>query len=622
MKKLLLSILSVVCTLGFVNAQATADNVQVLLDTDFTVFTEGSEESPKSLYSSDFNSKVEGYRSIYDVYAAGGKILVEPSGYIQANTFSDLPTSSSTIRITAEVKMLDPYGGAIQFVCGYTTSDAAYAVVETDEWTTISVYAGGYTGTSSSRMKMQPYLSVNGMYVKSLKVEYSPDFICAPEAYLPSDADGTQFTASCSRVSGAAKYEADVFSLNDNGEPVYFAQDVELTALGTYSDPSAKITGLDPATTYYYVVRAVNANGNKSEDSAPIEVVKAISSIAAPVALAATNIAQDGFTANWNAVDDAKSYIVYTYEKETLKEASEVAVFAEDFSGVNVGSVAQIEISGNLNDFTKTTGWEYSSFSNAFASGYYVFAPFSDLATLTTPVIDLSANEGKFSIVLTGFTGSYGYMYATTNTIGAELLVNDEVVETATTLVCDKEVASDFAFNFTKGTANSRIRFTYTINGDNQKLYVDEIKINQLMPAGTVISNVIGNVSATGTSAEVKLTPKAEMEYCYGVVAVGQTVIGTGANASVGEILSGVSNLVDVDFTTLGIGDIATDDAPKAWRESEGIVGVNGSNVAVHDMMGRTLYRESLPAGIRTLNIGKRGLVIVTVDGASYKIAL
>lgn len=622
MKKLLLSILTVVCSLGFIKAQEAAENVQVLIDTDFTVFTEGSEASPKTLTSISFNSKAEGYYQISGISAAGGKILVGPSGYLTLKPFTDLPTAGGTIRVTMDVKMLDSYGGAIQFIRGYSSSDIVNALVESDDWTTVTVYAGGFTNTSSSRLKVQPSLSVNGMYVKRIKVEYSPDFISAPEAYLPGDADGTQFTASCSRVSGASKYEADVFSIGSDDKPVYFAQDVELKALSAYSDPSAKITGLDPATTYYYVARAVNANGKKSEDSEPVEVIKKITSIAAPEAYAASGINEGGFTASWSAVADAKYYIVNTYEKQTLTEDAEAAVFAEDFSGVNFGSISTIAYDGNLNDYTKVQGW-ITDFSKAFAAGYYVMYPSTGPGNLTTPEIDLSANGGKFSVVLTGFTGAFGNIKATENTIGAELLEGDQVTETSATLKCDKTGTSDFIFNFTKGTAASRIRFVYTqAENDANKLYIDEIKVNQLMPAGTVVSNIIDNQSVTGTSTEVKLTPTEGKEYSYGVIAVGLTVSGYGSNASVGEIMSAVSNLVDVDFSSLGIDDIATELAPKAWKAADGAIGVNGCNVAMYDMMGRTIHREMLPAGNRIISLGKRGVVIVTVDGSTYKIAL
>lgn len=621
MKKFLLSILTVAMAAGAACAE-DAGNVVTLIDSDFTVFTDGSEESPKSLMSYQFNQQVEGYFMISGLSAAGGKILVGPSGYLQLKQFESLPTGGGTIRVTMEVKMLDSYGGAIQLTRGYSTTDIVYEAVETDEWTTVSVLCGGYTNTSSSRLKVQPFLSISGFYLKSLKVEYSPDFIVAPEAYLPSDADGTSFTASCSRVSGAAGYEADVFSFNIDNKRVYFEQNVALTAASAYSNPSAKITGLDPATTYYFVARAINADGKKSDDSEAVQVIKCISSIDAPVALPASNYSATGFTANWEAVADAKGYLINIYEKQTLAQDTEASVFAEDFSGVNVGTVADIEYSGQLDDFTVVPGWETESGTKAFAAGYFVFYPTSS-GTLTTPSIDLSANGGVFTVTLSGFTGKYGSMSATENTLKAELLVDGEVVETANTYICDKSAPHDFIFDFTKGTADSRVRFTYTLEGAGyDKLYVDAIDIKQMLSAGTVINKQIATLSqeAPATSAEIQLTPEKDKRYYYGVVAVAETVTGTGATAAVGELLSKESNLIEIAFSSASISEVAAEAAaPAAWKAAPGILGVNGEKVAVYDLTGRVLYNGVASPAI---DLGVSGVVIVNVDGTTVKVAL
>lgn len=621
MKKFLLSILTVAMAAGVACAE-DAGNVVTLIDSDFTVFTDGSEESPKSLMSFQFTQQIEGYYGISSVSAAGGKILVGPSGYLQLKQFESLPTGGGTIRVTMEVKMLDSYGGAIQLTRGYSSTDIVYEAVETDEWTTLSVLCGGYTNTSSSRLKVQPFLSISGFYLKSLKVEYSPDFIVAPEAYLPSDADGTSFTASCSRVTGASAYEADVYSLDADGKPVYAAQNVTLKALTSYSNPSAKITGLDPATTYYFVARALNADGKKSDDSEAVQVIKCISSVDAPVALPASNYSATGFTANWEAVANAKGYLINIYEKQTLARDTEASVFAEDFSGVDVGTVANIEYNGQLDDFTVVPGWETESGTKAFAAGYFVFYPTSE-GTLTTPAIDLSADGGVFTVTLNGFTGKYGSMSATENTLKAELLVDGEVVETADTYICDKTAPYNFTFNFTKGAADSRIRFTYTlVSTGYDKLYVDAIDIKQMLPAGTVINKQVATLSkeAPATSAEIQLTPEQDKTYYYGVVAVAQTVTGTGATAAVGELISKESNLIEIAFSSASISEVAAEAAaPAAWKAGAGILGVNGEKVTVYDLTGRVLYNGVASPAI---DLGVSGVVIVNVDGATVKVAL
>lgn len=626
MKKILLSLLFLSGTAGLAAAQTEPI---VVLDADFSVFTDGSDESPVDLYSSTFKSKIEGFNFATSVASAGGKLLIKSSGYIETNSFSELPsTGSATIRVTAEVKMIDTYGGCVNFRPGYSTSSEVSAIVEGDEWTTVSTYVSSFTSTT--RLRVQPFLSVSGFYIKSLKVEYSPDFIAVPEAYLPSDADGTSFTASCSRVSGATSYEADVFTL-EGDEAEYVQQNVELKALGAYADPAAKITGLDPKKTYYYVARAISSTGAKSDDSEIVKVINKISEMTVPEALAASNISESGFTANWDAVDNAVSYIVNTYEEDILKAETEINVFDEDFSGVNVGTFGSVEFSGNINDFTKLPGW-VSDMSKAFAKGYYVFSIFSgNTGTLTLPAVDLSANNGNFTLTINAATARFGTFYTTNNTITVDLLDGDEVVETAPVAKCDKDDFTDFTFSFTKGKADSRLRITYTLAqveegdkvvNDPNKLFIDQISICQLLAAGSIVEKMLSSDETAETSLDITLTPEEGKTYYYAVAALGETVVGSGSSASVGTIQSAFSEKVIVNFQSSGIDEITSVGEVSAWKAGDGILGVTGHNVTVHDLVGRTLLVKALPEGTHNLRVNVRGLVIVTVDGKSFKIVL
>ncbi len=625
MKKLLLSLLTLFGAAGLASAQTEP---VVLLDADFSVFTNGSEDAPVSLYTSTFKAKVDGFYSCSSVSAAGGKILIGPSGYIETNYFSAIPTTgSSTLRITAEVRMTDDYGGCVQFQPGYGT--AVNAMVESDEWTTVSTYVSGFSSTT--RLRVSPFLSVNGFYIKTLKIEYSPDFIAAPEAFLPSDADGTSFTAACSRVGNAASYEADVFTLDGDDEPEYVEQNVELKALSTYSNPSAKITGLDPAKTYYYVARAVSATGARSENSDIVKVVRKIDEIAAPEALAASNISEEGFTANWDAVDGAVAYVVNTYEEAVLAAETDVTVFEEDFSGVNVGTFGTVEFSGKLDSYTKIPGW-LTDGSQSYANGYFVFSIYSGpTGTVTLPAVDLSANDGKFTVTVNAATARYGNFYTTANTLTVELLDGDDVIETAPAITCDKDDFTDFTFELTKGKADSRLRIVYTlaeiiendaVKYDPNKLFIDEITISQTLPAGSVVEKQLSSAETAETSLDIKLIPEAGKTYSYAVAAMGETVVGAGSSASIGTIQSAFSDKIIVNFGTSGIDEISSDDSPLAWKAGDGILGVRGSNVAVHDLLGRTLLTKTLPDGSHSLRVNLRGMVIVTVDGKSFKIVL
>lgn len=621
MKKTLLSLLTVLAVCGL---SARADEPVVLLDADFSVFDEGSMESPKTIYSSQITTKIPEISYASGISSAGGCLLVGPSGYIELKAFSTLPSSSGcTLKVTAEVKMGDEYGGVVQLMKSYTA--VSNIIVDGNEWTTVSDLAAdfGYM----AKLKIQPYLSVTGFYIKSLKVEYSADFIAAPQPYLPNDADGTQFTAAWSKIGGATQYELDVFSIGDNDEPVYFMQNEVVKPLSVYSDPSKKVTGLDPETTYYYVVRSVNANGAKSDNSEVIEVIKCISSIDAPVATEATEITADGFTANWEAVDNAAGYQVNCFSSQVLEEPGEVSVFSEDFSGITKGSITSVSFdTDDLNTMTKVSGW-LTDFSKTFAAGYYVIYPSSGPGKLVTPAIDLGKNNGAFTVSVKAAAGSFGSFYTSDNTIEVSIVEGDNindltVIETAEAQKITSKDFIDYTFNFTKGAANTRLLIAYTqAEGNSDKLYIDEINVNQTLPAGSIIDVKLGSTTVENvTSAHIDLAMEESKSYFYTVNAIGRTVLGSGANAAIGTIMSDESNSITVHEAS-GVDNVTVGTEAKAWKAGDGIIGVTGSNAAVYDLSGRVLYNAAVN-GACTIQLNMHGAVIVVVDNTAFKIIL
>ena len=627
MKKILpifLTIISLFCL------SARADEPIVIFEPDFSVFTDGSIESPVDFkYSFQVADKMS---SIYDnrnTASAGGGLLIKDNGYITFKQFSELPSSSGCIiKVTAEIKMGDSYGG--RFVVSKNGTGSVTLTLENDEWTTVTCYISDFGYTSSSKLKFAPLWSASGVFIRSLKVEYSADFIIPPKAYLPNDADDTSFTAQCSRVSGASKYEIDVFSLDDKDQPEYFVQDEEIKAISTYSNPSKKVTGLDPEKTYYYVARAINSNGVKSESSDVVEVIRCISEIDAPEATEATNVSKDGFTANWKATENAVRYQVNYYSSATLTEDSNISVFSEDFSGVNVGSFTSLDYDGQLNDFTNVKGWLYDM-SKAFAKGYYVMWPTLDEGKVVTPSIDLSKNDGKFSVIVNAASGSYGTFTINDNTITVSLVkgddINDlEVIETADAQKISSKDWIDYKFDFTKGDADSRICITFTVNDVSiDKLFINAIDVTQELAAGSVVEKQLGSVDVDNvTSAYIEVPMDGVKEFYYDVIAFGETVIGSGDSAYVGEIKSGSSNRVLVSKDLSSIDNVIDDTTtPKAWKVADGVLGINGSNVVVSDMQGRILYNATNNNdGTYTIELNTRGLLIVVVDNNPYKIIL
>lgn len=108
--------------------------------------------------------------------------------------------------------------------------------------------------------------------------------------------------------------------------------------------------------------------------------------VSTPEILPATDITENGFTANWQAVEDATEYIV---ELEKFVQLSEgegdpVALLSEDF----VGCTESNELILNLDNYTSVSGWMGSKLYGE--SGVMRIGTSSSAGTLKTPYFSYS----------------------------------------------------------------------------------------------------------------------------------------------------------------------------------------------------------------------------------------
>lgn len=599
--KALLTIIAVCATSFSLLAETT-----VILDENFAAFTEGSEQTPGSDDISSYSGgnklskTLTGWSGRY-VYEAGGKLFVSGGGNLQTARYS-MSTTNGNSKVTVRLKAKESYGDMVTLNVYYST--IATILLPDGEWHDYSFVTD--KGTASSFIKIAPTL--NGVFVGQIKIEQSKEFVMVPEAYQPTAADGTSFTATWKRITGAT-YLLNVYTKNEAGEREYFLKDQEST-LNNY-----KVTGLTEGKKYFFNVRA-KVGENVSDESEEIEVIKVIANLDAPVVKAATNVTENGFTANWEAVKDAENYELSVYSQETFNENTTKTILSEDFSKVTIGKFDSVDFGKTqeeLNDYTKIPGW-YGEY-HAFAAGYMVLSPFSGDAKLTTPVLSMG---NKVTVKLNMAEAAYGKYYTggqLTVSLYNETETSDELAESKVIEITDGEF-KDYTFTSSKGSDKSYLVFSYS--GSN-KIFFDNIEIEKDFVAGEKLSILVSTLQTAETSAKVDMTFTTGLDYFYSVSAIATTVDSSG---NIVTINSEESDLMKVERSGSSV-ESNTSDVCHIYSVDGAIVinAVEDTQVYVYNLAGSIVAKASVGAGETALDM-TNGIYIVKAGDKAVKVAV
>ena len=270
------------------------------------------------------------------------------------------------------------------------------------------------------------------------------------------------------------------------------------------------------------------------------------SAIDAPVANEATCITATGFTANWSPVEGAASYTLYVDRRQP--SAGGEILLSEDFAKCTVAGTANL---GGTNAFQTVDG-QY--FQTSGWSGKYLYPEVgmmkmgnsSNGGALCTPAIDLSSNDGTFTVQ---FAASR-YNNDKEKSVMKVYLEGDEA-HAQTTEMLPLDAMNTYTLTFTGGTESSKIVFESTADSGKKRAYIDNIVVY----SGEVQPEAMAKPAAVAAEWPLEITGITETSYTLTALEPGYLYSYKVKAVTDDSKESAYSNVVKVDLSS-GICDV------------------------------------------------------------------
>lgn len=427
----------------------------------------------------------------------------------------------------------------------------------------------------------------------------------APEMLPISDYTGTSFTINWKAVEGASKYLVSLYSSDseDNLFPVFEREEVTGT--------SKEVTDLDPETVYYYQVQAQFADGSVSK---PSKYIAALPELDKPIIKEATNLTANGFTANWEPVEFANTYMATLYRKHEATADEKYKIADASFDNLeSAGTIENPELIYNSYIFTAEDGaygWTISlaakidgaiGFDNSFAM---FFGP----ALLYSQPYDFGQADGKVNLKFKAIANTDDQLLVTFATIENNQLVP---IESSAQMVNVGPTMKEYSLTLENGIDGCVI---VMLAQNNANVYFNTLKADVDLKKGSVFN--------TTEASEISLTESYDFNnldaangdsFSYDVVAA--LIIGTEV------VTSEVSDKMEVTLPT-SISKTQTDKS-KVYIEGEDVHIINpyGESIEVYSAEGTLLHSDNSGSETSSVRLPVHGIYIVKVGSKAYKIA-
>lgn len=582
---------------------------ETVLTEDYSKWTAGSEGAPDAVDITEDSTTMQSYMNTPGdwtglmAYQAGGMAYLgedaeDGPGYLKTH-FVDLSKGSGVYRITMRARTDNP-DNENQMLQIWSLDEGTSGLINAKamafgpEWTDLEwVLSGGRELTS-----IMFYGNKGKVYVDDLKIEQVIYPLDTPDNLDASMTDVDQVTVTWDAVDGATSYY--VYAVCSDDDAVV----AEATVEGTEA-----VLKFIPVGQTYYNVYVVAKNGTDESYAASWWGMFEPDEVGTPVALPATNVTDNGFTANWEKATNAAQSIVAVNQKHVATaDGEEFDIFDDDFSCFDDATedpvlVAQVS---TCDKYFKRGGW-----TGDIVIGYAgmigltnLYAKYGLPGSITSPAMNFAAGEGKVKV--TGVAMS---------------VVDDAVLSIA--LTKDGETLSEQTIDVSKtgaaidveldgGQEDAQLALSiYDANEDGDYIFLDDLKMTLTMNKGDVIElpYTTTYVEFPTTSLDVEMPLAGEDNASY-------TVQGYFSD----EVMGDVSNEIVVKETT---------SIQSSSLNAQASVSTNGNyltvsnpahdQIAVYTMDGQLVAKSNGQAATSSFGLNK-GAYIVRVGGESFKI--
>ena len=414
-------------------------------------------------------------------------------------------------------------------------------------------------------------------------------------------------------VKSVGNCSIDDVTYNYGGTSVVRSYLMENQSVGNVT--SYDVTADTESTQYYYYVTASDDQFT-STPSAVIVVGEGggdepiDTDLPAPVALPATDVTDNGYTANWEAVDKANLYLVYSNIDHTAPVDETYYLVNDDFSGITEGTEDNPGVYmyyGFLDEWMTRSDWY--AVMPSFVEGYLgldnSLGDYGYPASLSSPSYDLTNDGGKVKVQ---------FRVKGTDISKIAVYLFDEETETAGTPQLFDVTAdwSDITVDLEGGTTFCYISIeAYEGAGT---FYVDDLKVSQNLKAGNTLQLSHGYAETDATSQYFATTDKVEGDsFFYYVIAVNYDFDND-------EILGWSSGSNDMYVEDGGSVKAIQGETYKIVPSSRGIIVATSDNdtVSVYDVNGRCIY--SSQGCTHNIALSRAAVYVVKVGNDAVKI--